>query len=381
MADPAGAPLPIVGNVEGVQILGAVTKSGISGVVLQHFSLMALQAEFIVTGTGIVGVVDGFWISAFQHTEMVRTMGIMTRFALPLLDRSVQELLPLQLLLYVVQRRFSEGVCAVTAKAGALFIEGKQSLGSGEVTCMTVAAPGLLLDRLMGNFGIGQFIADVLMTPDTEIRHLFLQEHDDRRAMWIVAGRAGTGLYRSMGERGAVHGRGEVRVALKAQISHGPLEEPLLIGLMRVVAFGAGTYGSRAVHELPLQRGAIVASQAEWAQVFIRLQQKTPVGTVRFVAGKTIAILNRRVHESLISQVGVARLAERSALGRQFETVPLLLGWMLLDPLNMAGEAITTSYRRMQLFEGGNVGVTGGTHAGVGPGYAGREKKESGKRT
>ena len=253
MADPAGAPLPVVGNVEGVQIPGTVTKSGISGVVLQHFSLMALQAEFVVTGTAIVGVVDGFWIGALQHTEMVRTMGIMTRFALPLLDRSVEELLPLQLLLYVVQGRFSEGVCAVTAKAGALFIEGKQSLGSGVVTCMAVAAPGLLLDRLMGNFGIGQFIADVLMTPDTEIRHLFLQKHDDRRAMWIVAGRAGTGLYRSMGERGAVHGRGEVRVALKAQISHGPLEEPLLIGLMRVVAFGAGTYGSRAVHELPLQ--------------------------------------------------------------------------------------------------------------------------------
>jgi len=80
-----------------------------------------------------------------------------------------------------------------------------------------------------------------------------------------------------------------------------------------------------------------VASQAEWAQVFIRLQQKAPLGAVRFVAGKAIAILNRRVHESLFSQLGVALLAERSAFGRQFETVALLLGWMLLDPLNMAG--------------------------------------------
>lgn len=124
-----------------------------------------------------------------------------------------------------------------------------------------------------------------------------------------------------------------------------------------------------------------MASQTEWVQVFIRLQQKAPVSTVRFVAGKAIAILNRRVHESLISQVGVARLAERSALGRQFETVALLLGRMLLDPLNMAGEAITIFYRRMQLLEGSNVGVTGGTHAGVGPGDARREKKESGKRT
>ena len=36
----------------------------------------------------------------------------------------------------------------------------------------------------------------------------------------------------------------------------------------------------------------------------------------------------------------------------------------------------------MQLLEGGNVGVTGGAHAGVGPGDARGEKKESGnKRT
>jgi len=106
------------------------------------------------------------------------------------------------------------------------------------------------------------------MAFDAEVRHLFLEQFCDRRTMGIVAGGAGTILDRCMNNPGFFQGFAEISMTFQAQVPDGAFEEVLFRCLMGGVAFGAGPNGNGTVHELLLERGAVMTSQTESCLVF-----------------------------------------------------------------------------------------------------------------
>jgi len=107
-------------------------------------------------------------------------------------------------------------------------------------------------------------------------------------------------------------------MAFQTQVPDRTFKEPLFRSLMGVMAFVADTCCDGAMHEFLLERGAVVAPQTEFSPVLSGIQQEPSGASVRLVAGKTVTVLNRRMHHLLLPERCVAFCAECGHLGLQF---------------------------------------------------------------
>jgi hypothetical protein len=91
---------------------------------------------------------------------------------------------------------------------------------------------------------------------------------------------------------------------------------------VRVVASGASADGNRSVEKLPFKLGRVMATETEIILILTHIQEVTVTAAVRFVAGKAIAFLYRRMHIFFLPLGVMALATEFCPLGRQFETIP-----------------------------------------------------------
>lgn len=181
---------------------------------------------------------------------------------------------PGKLLFDVLQRGGAQIVLVVAAQTGGHLVKGKESLVLRIVGRVTGNAAPLLLEGFVRHLYSCQLLANLDMALNAEIRHLLLEQLGNRRTVGIVAGGAGAGLDRCMDNPRSLQGPVEIRVAFQALILDSIFEEILFRCFMGGMAFGTGTNGNGTVHELLLERGAIMTPQTEACPVLARVQQK-----------------------------------------------------------------------------------------------------------
>jgi hypothetical protein len=104
---------------------------------------------------------------------------------------------------------------------------------------MTGTAASLLLKRLVRYLHTRQFLADLDMALDTEIRHLLFEQIGNLSPVGIVTGTAGAILDRRVYHPRFLQGLGEIRVAFQTQIPDGRLEKGFFRGFVGIMTLGA----------------------------------------------------------------------------------------------------------------------------------------------
>ena len=110
------------------------------------------------------------------------------------------------------------------------------------------------------------------MTVKTDIRHLFLEELINRTSVGIVACGAWPLYYRLVGNLCSLQGGGQIRMAFKAYIPYGTVEEGFFCRFMGGMTFGAGTQRNRTMHEFLLEWGTVMTTDAELSLVIANVK-------------------------------------------------------------------------------------------------------------
>ena len=126
---------------------------------------------------------------------------------------------------------------------------------------------------------------------------------------------------------------------------------------MGIMALRTFADSNRTVHELLLERDAVMALQAEFCSVLTDVQQITARGSMRLVTRNTVAFLERCMPVFLLSFWVMALITECRYLGRQFKALFILYGVRLLFLL-VTCKAVIVFYRGVQFLQGDNWPVT-----------------------
>lgn len=115
VTETAAATFPLIGYMYKMQVSVAVTEFGIKSCFrkAEQVLVMALQAK--VVASLFVGEIQRAWITAGQHPEVIRPMGVMTAFAFSLEQRPVQEFLPFKFFADIQQRRLAQIIATMAA--------------------------------------------------------------------------------------------------------------------------------------------------------------------------------------------------------------------------------------------------------------------------
>lgn len=353
MADAAGTSLAGIDNMYVMQVAFSVAELGV------NCSFGETEQVFFVTGkaeainTLLVWGVDVGRIVSPEHSEVVRTVRVVASLAFAHLNGTMEIFFPGQFLFDVSQWGIAHVVLIVARQACGNLVEGEKPLVLRIVGRMAGRTAFLLQERFVRHLHCCQLFAYLDMAPDAEIRHLLLEYFCNRRAVGIVAGGAGAILDRRMGNLRLPQGLGKIHVTFQAQIPNRPFEEGLFRRLMGGMAFGTGADCNGTVHELLLERGAVMAPEAEVCPVLAKVQQKPAGAPVRLVAGKTVTLLYRLMHHLLLPKNFVTLCAERWHLGHQFPALCTQQG-MLRIYLPVARKAIFFLYRGVRFLRTDN---------------------------
>jgi hypothetical protein len=149
---------------------------------------------------------------------------------------------------------------------------------------------------------------------------------------------------------GCIECPGKILVALQAGIANRPLEQPLFIRFVGVVAPGAFTDRCGTMQILPLEGGAIMAAEAEFRLVGADVKQETVGGAMGLVAAEAVPLPVGGMDHLLLPPGAVALAAEQPAPGSEFETLTPPGGMFPRFPL-MAGEAVPVLYRLVEVLQ------------------------------
>ncbi len=273
----------------------------------------------------------------------------MTRFALTLPDRTVQVLFPLYFLLYIFEGRIAKFVLAMAIQTDCHFCTGKEPFALSEVGRMTGCTSPLLEKRLVWDFCLEHLIGNFLMAINAQIRHRFGKQIGIGCPMGVVAGIALIESHRGVDDRGTGHGFGKIGMALQTFVPGRYFRQVRIVGFMWVMALGAGPHDCRRMHVFLPKFSIVVATETELPLVFSHAQQEPFCCAVRIVACQAVSLLDRRMDILFLSHGIVALITKGGSRGRQFESLPPLLG-MFLGSLLVAGKTIPIFHRRVLIF-------------------------------
>lgn len=365
MAETAGPPFTVIGNMNKMEVLVAVPKIGVNGGLceFQQLRVVALQTEIV--GAFLVREIDSLGIRAGQHPEVIGTVGVMAGSAGAVGKGTMEMLLVLQLCLDIFQRRGSEIVSSVTTETQILFPGRKKSLGLGEMGGVTTAATPLLVDGLMFVFGFAQSLPDIGVAFEAEIRHLFFQNKWSSGGVGVVAVGTGPLLHRRMDNRRGFHLLGEILMTIQTKLAQGMLKQRFMIGLVRGMAGRAGPDGGRTVRRLTIEGFIVMAVETEPGLIFADIEKKAVGCPVRIMTGGAITLCYRSVDHLFFVQCIMTLVTEGRALFNQFKTFTTR-DRMLRSGPGVAGETLSIDGGLMLVSEGAKGLMALGRHTGIG---------------
>ena len=232
-------------------------------------------------------------------------MRVVTGLTLTLLDRTMEKLFAFQILFDVAQRWSAHIVFIMAVQAGSHLIEREQPFVLGIVGGVAGSTPPLLPQWFVRHLYPGQLLADITMALNAEIRQFLLEHLRYRRSVRVVAGGAGAFFDWRMGNRRFFQSLGKIGVTFQTQIPNRDIKEGLFCRFMGVVTFCTGANGNGTVHELLLERGAVMTAEAQFSPIVTHIEQIPAGAAVGLVAAETVTFLDRWVHHLFLAKIVV----------------------------------------------------------------------------
>ena len=272
VTDATGTALAIIYDMNVMEIALAIPKFSIDRRFGKPEQILIVAGKACTIHAFSVWDVDRGRIVPSEHTEIIRAVWVMAGNAFAFFYRPMQIFFLFKVFFNVSQRRGTQVVLVMAAKACCHLVKRQQSFVCRIVSRVAGTAAPLLAQRFVRYLYTGQFFSNSAMAPNTEIRNSLPENFADRRSMRIVTGTTGPFLDRWMGYFGLFQIFGKIRVALEADITDGSVKECFFTGFMRFMTFIAGADGNGTVHIRLLEWLGAMACDTEFCAIVTYVQ-------------------------------------------------------------------------------------------------------------
>lgn len=158
-----------------VEVLVAVAEAGINRGIGEPEEVLFMTVQASPIDSFLVRSIDVSGIASPEHPEVIRPVRVMACLAISRFDRAMEMFFSGEFLFDVSQRRSAQIVLVVAAQTSGHLVERKQALFLRIVSRVAGDAAIFLLEWLVRYLQSGQFLPDLDMALNAEIRHLFLE--------------------------------------------------------------------------------------------------------------------------------------------------------------------------------------------------------------